>query len=61
MKLKEAVWSKLENNSSQSEIQFIRRYENMIEELQMLIRIKEAEDIKKIEKKKSEKFVKGSP
>ena len=42
LKLKEAVWSKLETNSSTNEVQFIKRYENMIEELQMLIRTKEA-------------------
>ena len=59
LKLKEAVWSKLENNSSTNEVQFIKRYENMIEELQMLIRTKESEEIKQIEKRKSEKSSKG--
>ena len=54
LKLKEYVWSKLETNSSQQEVQFIKRYENMIEELQVLIRRKESEDLKKNEKKKLE-------
>ena len=46
LRLKEAVWSKLETNSSQSEVQFIKRYDDMIEELQVLIRVKESEEIK---------------
>ena len=61
LKLKEAVWSKLENNSSQSEVQFIKRYDDMIEELQVLIRVKESEEIKQSEKKKQASSQKGAP
>ena len=40
-KLKEAVWQKLEADSSQSEITFIKRYDQMLEELGVLIKAKE--------------------
>lgn len=61
LRLKEAVWSKLENNSSQSEVQFIKRYDDMIEELQVLIRVKESEEMKQNEKKKLATSQKGAP
>ena len=37
-KLKEAVWQKLEADSTQSELTFIKRYDQMLEELTILIK-----------------------
>lgn len=41
--LKEGVWEKLEPHSTQNEMNFIKRYDQMLEELQFLIRSKEAQ------------------
>jgi hypothetical protein len=51
MKLKEGVWNKLEQKSTPSEINFMKRYEQMLQELEILIRKGEKKEEKKITKR----------
>lgn len=50
MKLKDAVWRLLEDKSTPSELNFMKRYEHMIKELEILIRkgeVKHQEEVKR--------------
>lgn len=51
MKLKEGVWQKLEQKSTPSEINFIKRYEQMMQELEVLIRKGEKKVQQKVQKR----------
>lgn len=53
--LRELVWSKLENYSTQNEILLINRYDSMIKELEILIRTQDAQAIKDKAKQKPNK------
>lgn len=50
MQLKDTVWPKFEEQSTSSEHQFIGRYDQMLQELDHLIRIKEAKNQREMEK-----------
>ena len=57
--LKETVWVRLEENSTKDEILFMKRYDQLIEEIQILIRTHEAENQRK--KPSSSKPSQGPP
>jgi len=47
-KLKESVWAKFEGQSTPNEVAFIKRYEAMLQELEVLIRQKESRSIRDV-------------